>query len=103
MLIPGNFSVPQPYAFSNGGNEAPCIKFPKKALRIARIYVSQRTTVYNGRLNWIIPKHLARFEFSAPPTTPGTKPPESLTVQVFPPDSKAGDEVKPPFRVTLTP
>ncbi|KAF1851575.1 uncharacterized protein K460DRAFT_362327 [Cucurbitaria berberidis CBS 394.84] len=95
MLIPGNFTVPQP---SNGPP-----KIPKKALRIARIYVSQRTTVYNGRLNWNIPKHLARFSFSAPPTLKGQSPPPCLDVKVFPPGTKEGDGVKPFFACTLKP
>ncbi|KAL5113801.1 hypothetical protein ACEQ8H_008302 [Pleosporales sp. CAS-2024a] len=95
MLIPGNFTVPQP---STG---AP--KIPKEALRIARIYVSQRTTTYNGRLNWNIPKHLARFTFSAPPTQHNTRPPQALDVRVFPPGTSHGDAVSPFFSCTLTP
>jgi hypothetical protein len=95
MLIPGNFTVPQP---STGP-----LKIPKKALRIARIYVSQRTTTYNGRLNWNIPKHLARFSFSAPATPSGSSPPKALTVRVFPPGSSDGDGTSPFFACTLTP
>ncbi|KAI1335595.1 hypothetical protein F5Y15DRAFT_241400 [Xylariaceae sp. FL0016] len=34
-----------------------------KNLRISRIYVSQKYTCWNGRTNWNIPKHLARFAF----------------------------------------
>ncbi|KAF2786235.1 hypothetical protein K505DRAFT_260305 [Melanomma pulvis-pyrius CBS 109.77] len=96
ILIPGTFAVPQPTS-----NAPPNI--PKKALRIARIYVSQRTTTYNGRVNWNIPKHLARFTFSAPPTPAGSKPPSSLTVKVFPPGSKDGDGAGPFFACTLKP
>lgn len=95
MLIPGNFRVPHPSA------DAP--RIPKKALRIARIYVSQRTTVYNGRLNWNIPKHLARFSFSAPVTPAGAPPPHQLTVKVFPPGTEDGDGVHPFFACRLTP
>jgi hypothetical protein len=95
MLIPGNFSVPQP------ANGPPTV--PKKALRIARIYVSQRTTTYNGRLNWNIPKHLARFEFSAPVTARGATPPEKLTVKVFAPGTVEGDGTAPFFACTLSP
>jgi hypothetical protein len=95
MIVPGDFTVPQI------ANTPP--KVPKKALRISRIYVSQRTTVYNGRLNWNIPKHLARFSFSAPPTEAGASPPETLTVKVFPPSSKNGDGVGPFFACTLKP
>lgn len=95
MLIPGNFSVPKP-------SNTP-FKIPRKALRIARIYVSQRTTTYNGRLNWNIPKHLARFTFSAPATPQGTPPPHNLTVRVFPPGTQDGDGVPPFFACRLTP
>ncbi|KAJ3958389.1 hypothetical protein N0V92_005031 [Colletotrichum tropicale] len=35
----------------------------KRNMRITRIYVSQKTTCWNGRKDWSIPKHLARFEF----------------------------------------
>ncbi|KAJ4990992.1 hypothetical protein SVAN01_03563 [Stagonosporopsis vannaccii] len=95
MLIPGNFSVPIPPATP--------FKIPPRALRIARIYVSQRTTTYNGRLNWNIPKHLARFSFSAPATPPGASPPPNLTIRVFPPGSVDGDGIQPFFHCTLTP
>lgn len=78
-------------------------KIPKKALRICRIYVSQRTTTHNGRINWNIPKHLARFSFSAPPTAAGSPPPETLTIEVFPPGSTDGDGVRPFFACTLKP
>jgi hypothetical protein len=95
LLIPGTFSVPQS---SNGP-----LKIPEYAQRVSRIYVSQRTTAYNGRLNWNIPKHLARFVFSAPPTLKGATPPSSLTVEVFPPGTSEGDGVRPFFACTLTP
>ncbi|KAI0300434.1 hypothetical protein B0F90DRAFT_1629790 [Multifurca ochricompacta] len=36
--------------------------------RITNIYVSTRQSVWNGRINWNIQKHLARFEFT--PTGP---------------------------------
>ncbi|KAF1835283.1 hypothetical protein BDW02DRAFT_568160 [Decorospora gaudefroyi] len=95
LVMPGNFSVPQPSSSTKN--------IPKKAQRVSRIYVSQRTTVYNGRLNWNIPKHLARFTFSAPPTLTGQSPPETLTVNVFPPGTKDGDGVGPFFSCTLQP
>ncbi|KAI4674127.1 uncharacterized protein J4E84_010827 [Alternaria hordeiaustralica] len=100
LLVPGNFTVPQPTTTPSG---QPHINIPKKAQRISRIYVSQRTTTYNGRLNWNIPKQLARFSFSAPPTAPGASPPSTLTVQVFPPGTKEGDGGAPFFACTLKP
>lgn len=95
MLIPGNFTVPQP--------GSPIPEIPKKALRIARIYVSQRDTVYNGRINWNIPKHLARFEFSHPPTPKGVAPPSQLDVRVFPASTTDVDEIDPFFSCSLKP
>ncbi|PVI06646.1 hypothetical protein DM02DRAFT_609446 [Periconia macrospinosa] len=95
-IVPGNFTVPQP-----SGTGLP--KIPKKAMRICRIYVSQRTTVYNGRLNWNIAKHLARFKFSAPPTAAGQSPPEKLDIAVYPPGTMEGDGVPPFFACTLQP
>ncbi|KAK5135207.1 hypothetical protein LTR08_005456 [Meristemomyces frigidus] len=93
LLIPGNFEV-------QGGSQK-----GKSRMRIARIYVSQPETIYNGRRNWNIPKHEARFEFSAPPTSKSGSPPRELTVSVYPPrliESHTETEL-PFFRVTLTP
>ena len=59
--------------------------------------------MYNGRINWNIPKHLARFEFSHPATPAGSSPPESLTMKVFPAGSTAGDGKGPFFHATLRP
>ncbi|KAH8676111.1 hypothetical protein BX600DRAFT_508290 [Xylariales sp. PMI_506] len=52
----------------------------KRALRITRIYVSQKYTCWNGRKNWNIPKHLARFEFNDAPDG-------STSVKVYPHDT----------------
>lgn len=59
--------------------------------------------MYNGRLNWNVPKHLARFNISAPPTLKGQSPPKSLTVEVFPPATTDGDGAPPFFACTLMP
>jgi hypothetical protein len=96
MLIPGTYTVPSPSATTP-------FQIPKKALRVSRIYVSQRTTKYNGRLNWNIPKHLARFSFSSPLSSTTSSPPQSLTVSVFPPGTSDNDGVPPFFACTLTP
>ncbi|KAF1808178.1 hypothetical protein P152DRAFT_462832 [Eremomyces bilateralis CBS 781.70] len=84
MIVPGSYQVP-----GHGSKR-----------RIARIYVNQKETTYNGRTNWNIPKHLARFAFSAPATKTGSKPPESLHVAVFPPSESATESF---FSVTLKP
>ncbi|EMC92857.1 hypothetical protein BAUCODRAFT_264299 [Baudoinia panamericana UAMH 10762] len=89
-IIPGNFNV-------KGGSLDGQAK-----LRVTRIYVSQKDTTYNGRRNWNIPKHLARFEFSAPPVAKGSSPPKQLTVSVYPPDSEDAN-AKPFFRATFAP
>ncbi|KAF5009504.1 hypothetical protein FDECE_4293 [Fusarium decemcellulare] len=53
--------------------------------KITRIYVSQRDTCYNGRKNWNVPKHLARFAWTS--NTDG-----STTVQVYPHDTVANPD-----------
>ena len=44
---------------------------PRSALRITRAYVSSLASVYNGRRNWNVAKHLARFAFDPIPDKPG--------------------------------
>ncbi|KAF8156319.1 hypothetical protein K438DRAFT_1986904 [Mycena galopus ATCC 62051] len=61
-------------------------------LRITHIYVSSNASVFNGRTNWNIPKHLAVFDFA-------TSVDGSTTVTVSPPD----DLCNPHFKATLTP
>ncbi|KAF1985275.1 hypothetical protein K402DRAFT_455246 [Aulographum hederae CBS 113979] len=79
LLVPGFFNVP-----GTGGKR----EKEKSLPRISRIYVSQKDTCWNGRNNWNIPKHLARFSF--------TTTPDATTVKVFPPhqSSKAFFEVE---------
>ncbi|MCJ1385718.1 hypothetical protein MMC17_008841 [Xylographa soralifera] len=71
LLVPGNFE----YEVNEGGKVA-----RKRNLRVSRIYVSQKLTCYNGRINWNIPKHLARFSFTS--LSPGT-----VKIEVFPNDT----------------
>ncbi|KAI0974243.1 hypothetical protein F4678DRAFT_458210 [Xylaria arbuscula] len=54
IVCPGSFK----YEVEEGGRRR-----RKKSARITRIYVSQKFTCWNGRTNWNIPKHLARFEW----------------------------------------
>ncbi|MCJ1282288.1 hypothetical protein MMC26_001611 [Xylographa opegraphella] len=77
LLVPGNFE----YEASEGGKVA-----RKRNLQVSRIYVSQKLTCYNGRINWNIPKHLARFSFTS--QSPGT-----VKVEVFPNDT-TGDSTE---------
>ncbi|KAI1429976.1 hypothetical protein F5Y12DRAFT_709522 [Xylaria sp. FL1777] len=73
----------------------------KKNVRISRIYVSQKYTCWNGRTNWNIPKHLARFEWE---DLDGG----AVRVQVYPHDT-TGDISEPRpcniplFQATFTP
>jgi len=78
-------------------------KSTKKAARITRIYVSQKQTCWNGRHNWNIPKHLARFEWT-------DKPDGSMHIKVFPHDtaspysaSEAKPSEKPFFQCAIKP
>jgi len=85
LVIPGAFAVPtahegQPHRKPN--------------LRITRIYVDQKDTTYNGRRNWNIPKHLARFTFSR------LSDPPRIKFQAFPPDPAA---TIPFFSATVQP
>ncbi|PHH89506.1 hypothetical protein CDD83_5878 [Cordyceps sp. RAO-2017] len=69
--------------------------------KITRIYVSQERTCYNGRRNWNIPKHLAKFDWAQ-------NQDGSVSVQVYPYDT-TGDVQEsfpsstPFFQATLAP
>ncbi|TVY84801.1 hypothetical protein LSUE1_G000828 [Lachnellula suecica] len=58
LIVPGNFER-QPDGKVTG-------KKPRN-LMVSRIYVSHERTCWNGRTNWNIPKHLARFQFDELP------------------------------------
>ncbi|KAI0817690.1 hypothetical protein GGR55DRAFT_32578 [Xylaria sp. FL0064] len=67
----------------------------RKNARISRIHVSQKHTCWNGRTNWNIPKHLARFEWEDLGGGGGTR------VRVYPHDT-TGDTLEPrPCKVPL--
>jgi hypothetical protein len=71
----------------------------QKNVRISRIYVSQKYTAWNGRNNWNIPKHLARFDW--------TNDWRGTTVKIYPHDttgdkSEANPAQKPWFQTTFT-
>ncbi|KAK0657000.1 hypothetical protein B0T16DRAFT_488210 [Cercophora newfieldiana] len=95
ILCPGYFKYP-----IEGKNGE---KSSKKGLRITRIYVSQKQTCWNGRSNWNIPKHLARFEWTD--NSDG-----STNIKVYPHDSAAPYDIsesvpseKPFFQCTVKP
>lgn len=60
----------------------------KEYARISRIYVSSERSVYNGRKNWNIPKHLARFRFTLGPSG-------STKIEVF--SMKGSESESEPF------
>lgn len=76
--IPGAFTTP-------GGDGKP-------HLRITRIYVSESNpaTIYNGRINWNVPKHPARFEFKELSKT-------ETQISVYPPTTAANEDTSDPF------
>ncbi|KAI9889326.1 MAG: hypothetical protein M1814_005569 [Vezdaea aestivalis] len=91
LLTPGAFESPP-------GRPA---KSQKPTSRVTRIYVSQEATLYNGRRNWNIPKHLARFEVTNSSTQGESAGPlQSVSLTVFPLDPNVS---KPFFRATFTP
>ena len=75
VIIPGYFKPPN-------SKKNPSLK--KDHIRITRIYVNQKETTYNGRRNWNIPKHLAKFSFTDIPADPTKKIPAQVKIEVFP-------------------
>lgn len=67
LIIPGYFKYP------HGDGE-------RTNVRVSRIYVSQKYTCKNGRENWNIPKHLAKFDWTYHPDG-------GVTVKVYPYDT----------------
>ncbi|KAF8512825.1 hypothetical protein JB92DRAFT_3143667 [Gautieria morchelliformis] len=65
LYIPGRFDNPS----------------GKAHLRITRIYVSTDASTYNGRKNWNIPKHVARFAFTRIQPDSALSP---VKIEVFP-------------------
>jgi hypothetical protein len=92
LITPGFFKYNNTDPYSGTVTE-------RENVRITRIYVSQKYTCWNGRNNWNIPKHLARFDWTD--SWDG-----STTVKVYPHDtegdakeSKAAQ--KPWFKATF--
>lgn len=94
ILVPGSFEYERENA--QGKRET------RRGPRISRIYVSQKHTCYNGRLNWNVPKHLARFHWTDGPDG-------STSVKVFPHDThpenvnEATASPEPFFQTTFKP
>ncbi|RDA88431.1 hypothetical protein CP532_5614 [Ophiocordyceps camponoti-leonardi (nom. inval.)] len=75
VIMPGKFEWSR-----NGRFDKP---ETRQNIKTTRVYVSQKHTCYNGRLNWNVPKHLAKFEWA-------DNHDGSRTVRVYPHDT-AGD------------
>ncbi|KAK8878755.1 Ras-related protein Rab-6A [Apiospora arundinis] len=97
LLVPGYFKYPHVDAEGR--------QTERLNPSITRIYVSQKYTAKNGRLNWNIPKHLAKFDWTE--SADG-----STTVKVYPFDTVGGgpDAAREPgpaalpfFQTTFTP
>ncbi|KIW02466.1 uncharacterized protein PV09_06274 [Verruconis gallopava] len=71
-IIPGVFG----YIKTNSDGS----RTPKASIRGTRFYVSQKYTNWNGRVNWNIPKHLAKFVWTD--NTDG-----SSSVKIYPYDT----------------
>ncbi|SMQ46066.1 unnamed protein product [Zymoseptoria tritici ST99CH_3D1] len=88
LIVPGFFS------YEDDGQR-------EQAVRVSRIYVSQKYTEWNGRANWNIPKHMARFDWSSAPDG-------STTVRIYPFDTsndpaESSASEKPFFQMTFSP
>ncbi|KAI8231006.1 hypothetical protein K4K54_000325 [Colletotrichum sp. SAR 10_86] len=93
LIVPGFFK----YDHTNAEGE----REEKKNVRVSRIYVSQKYTCWNGRTNWNIPKHLARFDWTE-------KENGETTVKIYPHDttgdlSESMPAKKPWFKATFKP
>ncbi|EME81770.1 uncharacterized protein MYCFIDRAFT_138667 [Pseudocercospora fijiensis CIRAD86] len=89
LIVPGFFTYPGP----DGSNIT--------NVRVSRIYVSQKYTAWNGRENWNIPKHIARFDWT-------TDAGGGESVKIYPFDtsgdsSESGPSEKPFFQMSFSP
>ncbi|CCT71185.1 uncharacterized protein FFUJ_08765 [Fusarium fujikuroi IMI 58289] len=80
-------------------------KVKGKGVKITRIYVSHKHTCYNGRKNWNVPKHLAKFDWinnSNGSTTVKVYPHDTLPTDSASPESASPDPT-PFFQATFKP
>ncbi|KAF6798264.1 hypothetical protein CMUS01_15722 [Colletotrichum musicola] len=92
LIVPGFFK----YNHTDAG-----VVTEKENVRVSRIYVSQKYTCWNGRKNWNIPKHLARFDWTE-------KDNGETSVEIYPHDTtgdpnESSPSEKPWFRATFKP
>lgn len=74
----------------------------RKDSRITGIWVSQVTTLINGRRNWNIPKHLARFSFT-PADASKSSPIKVEVYRAIPGSSPPSFSTQPFFSATIHP
>ncbi|KAH7324555.1 hypothetical protein B0I35DRAFT_475791 [Stachybotrys elegans] len=91
--------TPCPWSWQREGDDGRRVHGTSQ--RITRIYVSQPYTCYNGRRNWGVPKHLARFDWT-------DNPDGSTSVKVFPHDTtpdatEASPSTTPLLQATFKP
>ncbi|RDW68407.1 hypothetical protein BP5796_09064 [Coleophoma crateriformis] len=100
LIAPGFFGVPEA-ASDRVGKDGEGRKKVKERMnaRITRIFVSTKESVWNGRRNWNIPKHLATFRFTPVPGSQG-----GMKIQVLPTQGSASPKSQEPFfQATFTP
>ncbi|KAG7292787.1 hypothetical protein NEMBOFW57_002830 [Staphylotrichum longicolle] len=85
-------------------------KSTKKAMRVTRIYVSQKYTCWNGRKTWNLPKHLAHFDWTDHPdgtseikVFPHDHHPHGGEAAYDPTEARPGSTTKPFFQCTIRP
>lgn len=89
LIVPGFFGYP-----GSDGSDITNV-------RVSRIYVSQKYTAWNGRVNWNIPKHLARFDWTSDVNG-------GESVKIYPFDTsgdpyESGPSAKPFFQMSFSP
>lgn len=101
-LLPGYWRPPADvYGSNSSSNDGRRKASSRQDLRITGIWVSSQASVLNGRQNWGIPKHMARFKFTpmletgsgkravASKTDEASRRGAPLKVEVFPYDVPA--------------
>jgi len=89
LIVPGKFE----YEVEKQKKDGKIKSETKSDLRLTRIYVSQKHTCFNGRKNWNIPKHLARFTFTDLPNN-------AIEISVWPHDNDPLIDLEPSSKVS---
>jgi len=110
LYIPGAFNYTTTTKNSGGdGNSKVEERKTLSHLRITRIYVSSEASIYNGRKNWNIPKHLAKFTFTAnsitvsSPSSSSSSSPEPFFIATWKSAIPGMDWLKVPMSTSFSP